>query len=66
MSESQPSATLAPARLVSTQDGLVKAVSYFKGLDLRRFKKPTKHTAHQSTEQLNKRHKPSNSNTLPA
>ena len=48
------------------QDGLVKAVSYFKGLDLRRFKKPTKHTAHQSTEQLNKRHKPSNSNTLPA
>ena len=34
------------------QEGIVKAAAYFRSLDLGRFKKPTKHTAHQNTEML--------------
>jgi UDP-glucuronate decarboxylase len=39
---------------IPLEQGIVKAVEYFKSLDLKRFKKPTKHTAHENTEQLNK------------
>merc|ERR1712232_302882 len=39
---------------IPLEKGIVKAVDYFKSLDLTRFKKPTKHTAHENTEQLNK------------
>jgi len=39
---------------IPLEQGIVKAVDYFKSLDLTRFKKPTKHTAHENTEQLNK------------
>merc|ERR1719298_96795 len=39
---------------IPLEQGLVKAVDYFKNLDLSRFKKPTKHTAHENTEALNK------------
>jgi len=34
--------------------GIVKAAEYFKNLDLSRFKKPTKHTAHMNTDDLEK------------
>jgi len=39
---------------IPLEQGLVKAVEYFKNLDLSRYKKPTKHTAHENTEALNK------------
>jgi len=39
---------------IPLEKGLVQAVEYFKALDLSRFKKPTKHTAHENTEALNK------------
>lgn len=32
------------------EDGLPKAVAYFSSLDLSRFRKPTKHTAHLNTD----------------
>merc|ERR1712087_273038 len=32
------------------REGLVKTIEYFKSLDLRKYKKPTPHTAHRSTE----------------
>merc|ERR550537_2069910 len=32
--------------------GIVRAADYFRSLDLGRFRKPTKHTAHMNTEQL--------------
>lgn len=34
--------------------GIVKAAEYFRSLDLTRFKKPTKHTAHKNTDDLEK------------
>lgn len=36
----------------STQlrEGLIKTIDYFKSLDLRKYKKPTPHTAHKNTE----------------
>merc|ERR1712060_833223 len=39
---------------IPLEQGIVKAAEYFSSLDLKRFKKPTKHTAHENTEQLNK------------
>eukprot|EP01065_Artemidia_motanka_P038017 TRINITY_DN46903_c0_g1_i1.p1 TRINITY_DN46903_c0_g1~~TRINITY_DN46903_c0_g1_i1.p1 ORF type:complete len:357 (+),score=127.01 TRINITY_DN46903_c0_g1_i1:61-1131(+) len=36
---------------VQLEDGLKKAIKYFSELDLSKFKKPTKQTAHQATEQ---------------
>mmetsp|Transcript_951 Transcript_951/g.2458 ORF Transcript_951/g.2458 Transcript_951/m.2458 type:complete len:406 (-) Transcript_951:40-1257(-) len=32
------------------REGLKKTIAYFKALDLRKFKKPTPHTAHKTTE----------------
>ena len=37
---------------IPLEQGIVKAAEYFKNLDLSRFKKPTKHTAHQNTDEL--------------
>mmetsp|Transcript_49321 Transcript_49321/g.82432 ORF Transcript_49321/g.82432 Transcript_49321/m.82432 type:complete len:141 (+) Transcript_49321:182-604(+) len=34
---------------VQLEEGLRRTVAYFRGLDLRRFKKPTGHTAHANT-----------------
>ena len=42
--------TLSPWQ-IPLEQGIVKAAEYFRNLDLRRFKKPTKHTAHANTEQ---------------
>jgi len=39
---------------IPLDQGILKAVAYFKGLDLARFKKPTKHDAHLNTEKLQK------------
>jgi UDP-glucuronate decarboxylase len=36
------------------REGLLKTIEYFKSLDLRKFKKPTSHTAHINSEKLNK------------
>mmetsp|Transcript_15817 Transcript_15817/g.50723 ORF Transcript_15817/g.50723 Transcript_15817/m.50723 type:complete len:350 (+) Transcript_15817:60-1109(+) len=35
---------------IKLEDGLPKAVAYFSSLDLSRFRKPTKHTAHLNTD----------------
>merc|ERR1712050_111998 len=32
------------------REGLIKTIDYFRSLDLRKFKKPTPHTAHKNTE----------------
>jgi UDP-glucuronate decarboxylase len=37
---------------IPLEQGIVKAAEYFSSLDLSRFKKPTKHTAHLNTEQI--------------
>ena len=37
--------------------GIIRAAEYFRSLDLGRFRKPTKHTAHLNTEQLSKKQK---------
>jgi UDP-glucuronate decarboxylase len=43
---------------ISLEEGLPKAVAYFRSLDLSRFRKPTKHTAHMNTDDdKNKRQK---------
>jgi len=42
---------------IPLEQGLVKAVAYFSQLDLSRFRKPTSHTAHQNTEELEKNKK---------
>ena len=52
----RPDITLAERYLnwrptISLREGLAKAVDYFRKLDLRRFRPPTKHTAHKSSEQ---------------
>ena len=39
---------------VPLEQGIVKAAEYFASLDLKRFKDPTKHTAHKNTEELEK------------
>ena len=50
-----PRASVSPTltrTLTLPKVGIVKAAEYFKNLDLSRFKKPTKHTAHQNTDDL--------------
>jgi hypothetical protein len=43
---------------ITLEEGLPKAVAYFRSLDLTRFRKPTKHTAHMNTDDdKNKRHR---------
>lgn len=37
---------------VQLREGLLKTIEYFKALDLRRFKKPTDHTAHKNSEAI--------------
>ena len=39
--------------------GIIRAAEYFSSLDLGRFRKPTKHTAHINTEQLSKKQRTS-------
>lgn len=36
---------------IQLREGLTKTIEYFKGLDLRRYKKPTDHTAHKNSEE---------------
>jgi len=38
---------------IQLREGLLKAITYFKGLDLRYFKKPTQHTAHINSGVVN-------------
>jgi len=50
----RPDITLAKQHLgwepkVSVRDGLAKTIDYFKSIDLRKFRKPTDHTAHKSS-----------------
>ena len=42
---------------IPLEEGIVKAGEYFSSLDLGRYRKPTKHTAHLNTEQLSKKQK---------
>ena len=37
---------------IPLEKGIVHTIKYFRELDLGRFKKPTKHTAHLNTEAL--------------
>ena len=37
---------------INLDEGISRTVEYFQSLDLRRFKKPTKHSAHANTEQV--------------
>ncbi|MEX0774477.1 MAG: UDP-glucuronic acid decarboxylase family protein [Phycisphaeraceae bacterium] len=51
----RPDITLAKKHLsweprISLRDGLMKAIAYFRGIDLARFRKPTDHTAHKSSQ----------------
>lgn len=51
----KPDISLAKEKLgwepkVPLEDGLAKTVAYFRSLDLRRFRKPTDHTAHKSSD----------------
>lgn len=36
---------------IQLQEGLTKTIEYFKNLDLRNYKRPTKHTAHKNSEE---------------
>jgi len=50
----KPDITLAKKHLnwepqVSLRNGLEKTIAYFRGIDLRQFRKPTDHTAHKSS-----------------
>ncbi len=52
-SQRKPDIALAKKHLnwepkVSLRDGLLKTIQYFKSIDLKRFRKPTDHTAHKS------------------
>jgi UDP-glucuronate decarboxylase len=52
-SQRRPDITLAKKHLnwepkVPLKDGLLKTIEYFKSIDLRKFRKPTDHTAHKS------------------
>jgi UDP-glucuronate decarboxylase len=40
---------------IQLREGLQKTIDYFKALDLRHFKQPTKHTAHQNTDEANQK-----------
>ncbi len=56
----QPDITLARKNLqweptIPLERGLLKTIDYFRGLDLRHFRKPTDHTAHKSTERAAKK-----------
>ncbi|MEX0885437.1 MAG: UDP-glucuronic acid decarboxylase family protein [Phycisphaeraceae bacterium] len=51
----RPDITLAGEKLgwhprVELREGLAKTIEYFRGLDLRQFRKPTDHTAHKSSQ----------------
>ena len=46
-------------------EGLSRTVDYFKKLDLRRFKKPTKHTAHANSEQVESMKKKDGAECMP-
>ena len=35
---------------IQLKEGLIKTIHYFKHLDLRNYKRPTKHTAHKNSE----------------
>jgi UDP-glucuronate decarboxylase len=52
-SQRKPDITLAKKHLnwepkIALKDGLLKTIGYFKSIDLKRFRKPTDHTAHKS------------------
>jgi len=53
----QPDITLAKDKLgwepeIALRDGLKKTIDYFDSIDLGKFRKPTEHTAHKSTDAL--------------
>ena len=42
---------------VQLREGLLKTIAYFQNLDLRYYKKPTRHTAHKNSDDMMKREK---------
>lgn len=53
----KPDISLAQKKLgwqptVSLRDGLIKTIEFFKGIDLKQYRKPTNHTAHKSSMKL--------------
>jgi UDP-glucuronate decarboxylase len=53
-SQRRPDISLAKKNLnwepkIALRDGLLKTIAYFKSIDLKRFRKPTDHTAHKSS-----------------
>lgn len=40
------------------EDGLRLTIDYFRNLDLSKYKRPTNHTAHKSSEQINLTQRP--------
>jgi len=53
-SQRRPDISLARQKLtwepkITLRDGLVRTINYFRGIDLRRFRRPTDHTAHKSS-----------------
>ena len=46
----KPKNTSAGNQPCPLRDGLAKTIDYFKSIDLTRFRKPTDHTAHKSSD----------------
>lgn len=44
---------------VEIEEGLRRTIDYFRNLDLSKYKRPTNHTAHKSSEQINLTQRPS-------
>ena len=42
---------------IQLKEGLTKTIKYFRELDLRNYKRPTKHTAHKNSEEDQKKKK---------
>ena len=42
---------------IQLREGLAKTIEYFRGLDLRRYKKPTDHTAHKNSDEVDQSNK---------
>ncbi|TYZ65039.1 hypothetical protein PybrP1_004491 [[Pythium] brassicae (nom. inval.)] len=56
----QPDISLAKEHLdwtprVGIEEGLKRTIAYFRTLDLSKYKRPTNHTAHRSSEQINQK-----------
>uniref|UniRef100_K3WKP6 UDP-glucuronate decarboxylase n=1 Tax=Globisporangium ultimum (strain ATCC 200006 / CBS 805.95 / DAOM BR144) TaxID=431595 RepID=K3WKP6_GLOUD len=57
----RPDITLAKRHLdwspqVGIEEGLTRTIAYFRSLDLTKYKRPTNHTAHRSSDRVNQNH----------